>query len=110
MIIIAVLHIFMLYKLFKIRRFKYGISYLQKDKNNEHINLLILNISVVMIFSVIIIFNSNSRIVNFIISTELLIYAIIMFITIKKSLNLYYKFVTSDFKYILKKIIYIDRI
>ena len=44
-----------------------------------------------MIFSVIIIFNSNSRIVNFIISTEILIYAIIMFITIKKSLNLYYK-------------------
>ena len=88
---IAVLHIFMLYKLFKIRRFKYGISYLQNDKNNEYINLSILNISVVIIFSVIIIFNSNLRIVNFIISTELLVYAIIMFITIKKSLNLYYK-------------------
>ena len=54
-------------------------------------DLLILNISVVILFSVTIIAKSNVDIVNFIISLEIIIYAILMFITIKKSLQLYYK-------------------
>ena len=88
---IIILHIFIVYKIFKIKKFRYGIAYLQKDNTNEYKNLLILNISVVIVFSAIILFNSSSRIVNLIVSLEIIIYAILMFITIKKSLNLYYK-------------------
>ena len=76
---------------FKIKRFKYGIYFLQKNRENEYMDLILLNISFVILFSVIIISKSNFEIINFIITLELLSYAIIMFITIKKSLNLYYK-------------------
>lgn len=89
--LITITHIIMIFLIFKIKKFKYGITYLQNGKDNENMDLLILNISVVIVFSVIIIVKSNLRVVNIIISIELLTYAIIMFITIKKSLNLYYK-------------------
>lgn len=91
LITITILHVIFLKSIFKIRRFKYGISFLQKSKDNEYVDLLTLNIGIVILFSVIIIDKSNLRVVNIIVSTELLVYAIIMFITIKKSLNLYYK-------------------
>lgn len=91
LIVMILLHIFIIYRIFKIKKFKYGIAYLKNYKNREHMNLLILNISVVIVFSAIVLANSNSRIVNMIISLEIIIYAVLMFITIKKSLKLYYK-------------------
>lgn len=91
LIVITISEIVILANIFKVKKFKYGISILQKSIKDEYMDLLILNISVVILFSVTIIAKSNVDIVNFIISLEIIIYAILMFITIKKSLQLYYK-------------------
>ena len=74
--------------LFSIKRFKYGITFL--NKNNQYIDLILLNICVSILFSSIIFSNMNIEIskeffVEFIISI------IVMCITIQKSLQLYYK-------------------
>ena len=88
--IITILHIFLIYFIFRIKKFKYGIQFLQKDSNDEYIDVLALNASVVLLFFVIAISNSGNKIAS-IISMEVIMSIIIMFITIKKSLNLYYK-------------------
>ena len=88
--VITTLHIILLYGLFKIKRFKYGISILKNKKSGEDTDLFILNISAILLFLIIVITNSDNMMAS-IISMEAIIYAIIMFITIKKSLNLYYK-------------------
>ena len=83
LIMITILNIVLVYKIFKIKKFKYGILFLQKTNNNEFVDLVILNISVIILFSVIVISNSSIRIVNILVSLEIIIYAILMFITIK---------------------------
>ena len=84
------IHIALLYLLFKIKRFKNGFIFLEKHLNNEHFDILILNISVTILFSSIIITN-----INLIIRRKLffgfIAFAIIMFITIQKTLTMYYK-------------------
>ena len=70
-----------------IKKFRKGISFLKNGKNNEYLGMLILNISYV-IFLAILIINSIDRIAFFI---YIIIFSIIMFITIQKSLQLYYK-------------------
>lgn len=80
----------LLFSFFNIKRFKYGITFLKKNINNEYTDIFILNISAIILFLVIIITNSNNKMAS-IIGMETIVYAIIMFITIKKSLNLYYK-------------------
>ena len=91
LIVMTITHVILLASIFKIKKFKYGILFLQKTNNNEFVDLVILNISVIILFSVIVISNSSLRIVNILVSLEIIIYAILMFITIKKSLQLYYK-------------------
>ena len=87
---IVILYSFLLYSIFKIKRLRYGITFLQKNINNEYIDLLILNISAILLFLGVEMWDSNDKTAG-IITIQILIYAIIMFITIKKSLNLYYK-------------------
>ena len=88
--IIIISHLIILYNIFKIRRLKHGFSFLQKNIQNEYLDILILNISAIILFSIIILVNSDlSMIKN--IGAGLIIYIIIMFITIQKSLQLYYK-------------------
>lgn len=88
--LILIIHFILLHILFKTRKFKNGFSFLQKDLSNEYFDILILNISVIIIFSFILLSNYNfvftsNVFLGFIVS------AIIMFITIQKSLTLYYK-------------------
>ena len=90
LLIITAIHITIIFLIFKIKKLKYGISYLQKEDDNEYMDLLILNISIVILFSVIIIYNSNYTVASTL-AVEIITSALIMFITIKKSLNLYYK-------------------
>lgn len=90
LIVMTSSHVILLYSLFKIKKFKYGIAFLQKDTNIEYRELLVLNISVLVLFSVIVMSNSNNPMAS-VMAIEIFIAAIIMFITIKKSLNLYYK-------------------
>ncbi len=75
-----------------IRRLKRGISFLKKNEQNEYLGLLILNVAIVLIFTLAIFTNIERDIVLMrILAIYILIFAIIMFITIQKSLQLYYK-------------------
>lgn len=90
LLLIIVCHIIILYTLFKIKRFKNGFTFLQKNIKNEYFDILILNISVTVLFSSVILNHFN-----LFLTTNLffafIIFAIIMFITIQKTLTMYYK-------------------
>ena len=89
-IIILITYFVLINLVFKIKRIKNGILILKKNKYNNYFNLLILNISVVILFSIILLSSyeviSNRRLV-----IGLIIITIILLITIQKSLQLYYK-------------------
>ena len=76
----------------KIKKLKKGIIFLRKNRNNEYFGLLILNISTTIFFAFSILSNLNiaSAMLRSVF-VYIIIFAIIMFITIQKSLQLYYK-------------------
>lgn len=85
-----ILHLIMLNILLDMNKFRYGFSFLHKKFKNEYFNVLILNISVTILFLIIMLSNRElllSRSLFF----AFIIFSIIMFITIQKSLQLYYK-------------------
>lgn len=89
-IIMGIISILLLASIFKIRKFKYGLSFLKKNIQGEYMDILILNISIsVLVFSVILTDSNIKSIRNIIVG--LVLFSIIMFITIQKSLQLYYK-------------------
>ena len=90
LVIIILTYIVLLYKFISIKRFKRGISFLKGKIKNEYLEVLILNISIVVLFSIIILSN-YTRLITSQLGNALIIFAIIMFITIQKSLQLYYK-------------------
>ena len=88
--LILLIYLVIGYKFINIKRFKKGIIFLQKNINNEYIDILILNVSIIILFSITMLSNYNiisSNTFGF----SLIIFSIIMFITIQKSLQLYYK-------------------
>lgn len=86
--IMELFHIIFLIRIFKIKKFKYGIIAFQKS--NEYVEILIINICVSILFSIIVFSN-----IDLVISRKLFIaftvLIVVMFITIQKSLQLYYK-------------------
>lgn len=81
---------YLLHKIFKLKRLKNGIDFLKNSSQDKYIDIIILNICVVILFSAIIFISRNiliakSLFIGFIISS------VVMFITIQKSLQLYYK-------------------
>lgn len=90
LVIIMISHLIILTVFFKIKKLKYGLSFLQNKKKNEYIDLFILNMCVMILFSTIIFANSN-LLEGKGLTPGILLYVIIMFITIQKSLQLYYK-------------------
>lgn len=90
LIIIIMIHLIILYSIFRIKRFKYGISFLKNKQNNEFINLFVLNASAIILFEIIIIVNADIRLAIDA-TAGLIVIAIIMFVTIQKTLQLYYK-------------------
>lgn len=76
----------------KINRLNKGISFLKRNENNEYLGMLVLNISIAIFFSFIILENMNTSMDTLkSVFIYLIIFSIIMFITIQKSLQLYYK-------------------
>lgn len=89
-ILIIIINITIIFAFFRIKKFKYGIVSLQDKFSNEYIDVLILSISVGILAIGVIFYNRN----NFINNNLIVIFAIalvLMFITIQKSLQLYYK-------------------
>lgn len=90
LIIILTISLILLYRLFKFKRLKYGLSFLKSDSTNEYIDVIILNVGVIILFLTIIIIDTNIDIArNLFLCLGIMV--IIMFITIQKSLQLYYK-------------------
>lgn len=89
MIIIFLIDILILYSFFRIRKFKYGFSFLQNNLDNDILDILILNISVVILLAFIT-FTDPSLLRNTLFFT-FIIFSFIMFFTIKKLLSIYYK-------------------
>lgn len=88
--IILLGYVILLYNVFKIKKLKYGISFLKKDVANTYIDILILNISGIILFSASILGNTRNKLATNM-SFGFGIFSVIMFITIQKSLQLYYK-------------------
>lgn len=90
LIILIILDIFILCLLCNVKRFKYGLSFLQKNIKNEYFGMLTLNLSIILLFVLLVIENCNgTELENAVFG--LVIFSILMFITIQKSLQLYYK-------------------
>lgn len=87
---IILIYFIILYMLFKIKRFKNGFAFLQKKLKNEFLDIFILNISVTILFSFIILNNYN-LILSINLVFGFIVFATIMFITIQKTLTMYYK-------------------
>ena len=75
---------------YKTKRFKRGFTFLQEKGKNDYIDMLILNICIVILFCTMIISNYDKLLSRRTV-VGLIIFSIIMFITIQKSLQLYYK-------------------
>ena len=90
LILIVSIYIILLYRFTKIKRLKNGLIFLQEKLKNEYFDILVLNSSCVILFSIIILSNFGANI-NRTVGVGLLIFTILMFVTIQKSLQLYYK-------------------
>jgi len=73
-----------------IKKFKYGFDFLKKNLNNEYMDVILLNISVTILFASILFSGSDIKLASSLFLGLVILY-IIMFITIQKSLQLYYK-------------------
>ena len=90
LIFILLVHITLLYTFLSIKRIRKGFVFLQVNIKNEYMEILVLNISIVILFCTMIL-SSYDKMVSRKAWIGVSIYAIIMFITIQKSLQLYYK-------------------
>lgn len=86
--LILLLYLVCLYFLSRIKRLKKGVIFLQKK--NDYMEIISLNISVVILFCTLVL-SSYDKIVSRKAYVSMVILSIIMFITIQKSLQLYYK-------------------
>ena len=90
LILILISYSLLIYIFSKIKRLKHGFSFLQKSIKNEYMDILILDMSIIIMFCIIILSN-YSREISRTLGTGFIIFSIFMFITIQKSLQLYYK-------------------
>lgn len=80
----------LIYFFLKIKRFSKGIAFLQEKFRNEYMDIIMLNISIIILFCIILLSNYTKAITAKL-GFSFIIFSIIMFITIQKSLQLYYK-------------------
>lgn len=90
LVIILIIYSILNYLFLNIKRFSKGIVFFQEKLKNEYIDVLVVNISIITLFCIILISNYK-QIVTSNLGFSIIIFSIIMFITIKKSLQLYYK-------------------
>lgn len=90
LLIISIIQILLIYGFFRIRRFKNGFSFLRHKLNNDITDIIVINIStiVIIIYSLFIIYNHEIAKNLFI---TFLTIGIMMFLTIQKMFTMYYK-------------------
>ena len=87
---IVAIYIVLMKLIYKIKRFSKGITFLKKNKNNDYFEISILNIIPTLFFTFIIFTNFDIKMMKPIF-VYIIIFSILSFITIQKSLQLYYK-------------------
>lgn len=99
LILIILFYIIMISLFLNKKRFKKGIGFLKDDMNNEYFSMLVLNLSTTILILFILLINMD-LIFKRRLFIVVVIFSIIMFITIKKLLKLYYKqrLLMRDFK------------
>ena len=90
LLIIVIPYMIIVYRFLKIKRIKKGIVFLQTKLKNEYLNILILNMSAIIIFTITILSNYNQELARKSM-LAFIFFSIMLFITIQKSLQLYYK-------------------
>ncbi len=90
LVIILIIYNILNYLFLKIKRFSKGIVFFQEKLKNEYTDVLVVNISIITLFCIILISNYK-QVVTSNLGFSIIIFSIIMFITIQKSLQLYYK-------------------
>ena len=70
-----------------VKRVKNGVTFLKNNENNEYLGMFILNISYVVFLAIIVLNSIDKRSILI----YVIIFSIIMFISIQKSLQVYYK-------------------
>lgn len=88
--LIFIIYAIILAKILSLKKIKYGIAFLKNNTKNDYFDVLVLNISIIMLFCVVL-FTNRERMLSKSIFFSLIFSAVIMFITIQKSLQLYYK-------------------
>ena len=91
LMIILSIDIILTWKLLNIKKIKNGLIFLKIKLKNENLDLLLLNVSMIIIFTAMILSSINEIDIKRHITLAIFIFIPIMFITIKKSLDLYYK-------------------
>ena len=89
-IIIMILYSFIIKKTLNFKKFKYGLDFLKEKFENEYLNIILLNISVVVLLSYIILTSYNYQ-ASKMIMIPFIFFAIILFLSIQKILQMYYK-------------------
>ena len=90
-IILTIVYIIVIYLFLKIKKFKNGFGFLQKKSKDSYFDFIILNVSIITLFLVTIVSSNYIKYVIENFGVLFIIFSIIMFITIQKSLKLYYK-------------------
>lgn len=80
----------LIYKIFRYKRLKNGIAFLQSQMNNDYFDIIILNVSIIIIFSFILFSNYNLAFTTNLFF-DFIVFSIITFVTIQKTLTMYYK-------------------
>lgn len=76
--------------IFKMKRLKNGINFLQKHIKDDYFDIIILSISIIIIFTFIVLNNFNLSLTTNLFF-GLIAFSIITFVTIQKTLTMYYK-------------------
>lgn len=89
-IIMIIEHMIILRFIFKIKKFKKGFAFLDENIKNDYFNIFVINTSITIIFSFILLKNSAS-IMTSSLAIVLVMLSIIIYITIKTIITMYYK-------------------
>ena len=93
LLFIIIIYAVTLWFLFKTKRLRKGITVIKNKINNEYFDVLILNTSTIIVLAVAVLNNLYYIDFKFLVKIvySFVIFAIIMFITIQKTLTMYYK-------------------
>lgn len=90
LVIIITIYILLLFFVMKSKRIKYGFSFLTSKSKNDYFDFVMISLSVIILFLIVVLKN-NDFLITERMGIFVIMFAIIMFITIKKSFQVYYK-------------------